>query len=285
MRRIFSLAAAAWLASMMPLHAEIKNQPAAWSEPTQPFKIVDNLYYVGTKGLAAYLFVSGNQAILLDGTLDGNVPSVERNIRSLGFRLEDVKIILNSHAHFDHAAGIARLKKDTHAQFMAMEQDKSALEQGRQEGDTTYGGASFPAVKVDKTLHDGDLVSLGDLNLTATLTAGHSKGCTTWSTEMTDHGVSRRVVFPCSISVAGNILVGNKGYPGIVGDFRKSFDKLAAMKADIVLPAHPELTDLFERKADFDAGDENAFVDTELLQDMVEKARTAFEKELTKERK
>lgn len=255
-------------------------QPAAWTQPTKPFRILDNIYYVGTKGLASYLIVSGGKAILLDGTLAENAGHIEDSIRSLGFKLDDVKIILNSHAHFDHAAGIARLKRDTGARFMAMEQDRWALEHGKQEGDTTYGGVPFPAVKVDKALKDGDVVTLGDIRMTATLTPGHTKGCTTWSITATDSGVARRVIFPCSITVAGNILVGNKGYPNIVMDFRRSFDRLDAMKADVVLPAHPQIADVLGREAKRKAGDRQAFVDPGLLHRIVEKSRAAFEKEL-----
>ena len=277
MKKILSLLA---LLTAVACVSAAMAQPAAWSQPTKPFRIVDNIYYVGTKGLASYLIVSDGKAILLDGTLAGNAGLIEKNIRALGFRLSDVRIILNSHAHYDHAAGIAKLKQDSGAEVMAMEQDKSALEHGRQEGDTTYGGARFPAVKVDRTLHDGDVVTLGDVQMTAMLTPGHTKGCTTWRMTVTDKGVPRQVVFPCSITVAGNILVGNKSYPGIVGDFRNSFDRLGAIRADIVLPAHPEFADVFMRKARRDAGDEGAFIDKDLLHRMVEKARIAFDKEL-----
>lgn len=255
-------------------------QPAAWTQPTKPFQILDNIYYVGTKGLASYLIVSDGKAILLDGTLAENAGPIEDNIRALGFRLQDVKIILNSHAHYDHAAGIAKLKQDSGAQVMAMGEDKSALEHGRQEGDTNYGGARFPAVKVDRALHDGDVVTVGNVRMTAVLTPGHTKGCTTWTTTATDNGVPRKVVFPCSITVAGNILVGNKSYPGIVGDFRDSFERLGSMEADVVLTAHPEFADVFARKARRDAGDKEAFVDKGLLHRIVGKARVAFDKEL-----
>lgn len=259
--------------------------PVIWSQPTKPFRITDHIYYVGTKGLASYLLVSGGKAILLDGTLAQNVGPIEDNIKALGFKLEDVKIILNSHAHYDHAAGIAQLKRDTGATFMAMEQDRRALESGTPEGDTNYGIIRFPAVKVDKVLNDGDVVAIGDLRMTATLTPGHTKGCTTWSLMDTDDGTQRRVVFPCSISVAGNALVGNKGYPDIVRDFRISFERLGAMKADIVLPSHPQVTDLWEQKSSLDAGDKAAFVKPGLLHDIVEQARIAFEKELKAKQK
>ncbi|MEJ5020917.1 subclass B3 metallo-beta-lactamase [Ochrobactrum vermis] len=254
--------------------------PVDWSEATETFKITDHVYYVGTRGLASYLIVSNQQAILLDGTLAENVKPIEDNIEALGFSLNDVKIILSSHAHYDHVAGIAQLKHDTGATFMAMEQDVPALETGIPEGDTNYGVVRFPAIKVDKTLHDGDVVTLGNLRMTATLTPGHTKGCTTWSLMDTDAGAKRRVIFPCSVSVAGNALVSNKGYPNIVQDFRTSFQRLDAMKADIVLPSHPQVTNLFEQKAGRDDGDINAFVEPGLLQKIVEQSRLAFEKEL-----
>lgn len=284
MRKILS-SVIAILVTSCTVAAAFAAQPAAWTRPTKPFKILDNIYYVGTEGLASYLIVSDDGAILLDGTLAENAGHIEKNIRALGFELKDVKIIVNSHAHFDHAAGIARLKQDTGAKFMAMEGDRSALENGKQEGDTNYGGATFPAIKVDRVLKDGDTVALGGVKMLAMATPGHTKGCTTWSTIATDHGVSRRVVFPCSITVAGNILVGNKGYPGIVEDFRRTFERMASLEADVVLPAHPEFAGVFEREAKQEAGDKDAFVDPTLLPRMVEKSRIAFEKELKSSQK
>jgi metallo-beta-lactamase class B len=279
MKRLISSAFAMALITCAAASATA-GQPAAWTRPTEPFKIMDNIYYVGTEGLASYLIVSDSGSILLDGTLAENAVHIENNIRALGFALKDVKIILNSHAHFDHAAGIARLKADTGARVMAMEADRSALENGRQEGDTSYGGARFPAVKVDRALADGDTVDLGSVKMVAIATPGHTKGCTTWSTMATDDGSARRVLFPCSITVAGNILVGNKSYPGIVDDFRRSFDRLASIDADVVLTAHPEFADIFERKVRKEAGEKDAFLDRRLLPRMVEKSRVAFEKEL-----
>jgi metallo-beta-lactamase class B len=284
MKKIIEMAIAIGCSFVALPSAVMAQQPASWKEPIAAFKITDNIYYVGTKGLASYLIASDEGAILLDGTLDENVDSIEKNIRSLGFELADVKIIINSHAHYDHAAGIARLKQSAGAEVAAMAGDASALENGRQEGDTNYGGAVFPPVKVDRVLNDGDTVSVGDVVLTATLTSGHTKGCTTWSMASPDNGVVRRVIFPCSITVAGNILVGNKSYPGIVEDFRQSFDRLASMEADIVLPAHPEVTDILGRKEKRDGGDAEAFVDRQLLLELVDRSRAAFEKQLTKER-
>ena len=267
------------LSAPMPVAAE---DNASWTRPVAPFRIAGNVYYVGTEGLAAYLITSGHRAILLDGTLEQNAPLIERNIAALGFQLKDVKIILNSHAHFDHAGGIARLRHDTGAQFYASAGDQWALEHGEHDSDTDYPRGHFPKVAVDRVLRDGEIVALGDVRLTATLTPGHTKGCTTWSTRVTDAGRVLNVVFPCSLTVAGNILVGNRLYPGIAGDFERSFATMDAMKADIVLPNHPDFADVMGREAKARAGDKDAFVDPGLLHRIVAQSRADFTTELVK---
>ena len=269
------------LSAPMPAAAQDK---ASWTRPVAPFHIVGNVYYVGTEGLAAYLITSGHRAVLLDGTLDKNAPLIERNIARLGFRLKDVKIILNSHAHLDHAGGIAQLRRDTGAQFYASAGDRWALEHGAHDSDTDYPRGHFPKVAVDRVLHDGEIVALGGARLTATFTPGHTKGCTTWSTKVTAPGRGLTVVFPCSVTVAGNILVGNKAYPQIAQDFERSFAVLGAMKADVVLTNHPEVADVLGREARARAGDRNAFVDPGLLPRIVAEARADFETELSRAR-
>jgi len=283
MKSVFAVAAvvAAILSAPMPAAAMDK---ASWTRPVTPFRIVGNIYYVGTQGLAAYLVTSGHRAILIDGTLDENAPLIERNIEGLGFRLKDVKIILNSHAHFDHAGAIARLRQDTGAQVYASAGDRWALEHGRHDSDTDYPTGRFPPVHVDHVLRDGEVVALGDVRLTAILTPGHTKGCTTWSTRVVEANRTLNVVFPCSLSVAGNILMGNKAYPGIAGDYTKSFDRLDAMKADVVLTNHPEFADVLGREAKAQAGDRSTFVDPGLLHRIVAEARSAFQAELAKAR-
>lgn len=257
---------------------------AVWSQPTRPFRVVGNIYYVGTKGLSAYLITSGKEAILLDGTLKDTASLVEDNIAALGFKLSDVKIIVTSHAHYDHVAGVAQIKRDSGASLYAIAADRWALENGLHDGETTYRRGTFPPVKVDHVLADGDVVTLGDIRVKATLTPGHTPGCTTWSTSATEAGRVLEVVFPCSVTVAGNKLFGNRRYPGIVADFNASFDRLAAMKADVVLPAHPEFADVLGRAARRDAGNKDAFVDPDLLGQIVEKSRAAFKKELAKQK-
>jgi metallo-beta-lactamase class B len=258
--------------------------PPEWSAPTPPFRTVGNIYYVGTKGLAAYLIVSSRGLVLLDRTLAGNVPQIERNIATLGFRLKDVRLLLNSHAHSDHAGGLAQLKRDTGAELLASPGDRAALESGRPRGDTTYSVMTFPPVKVDRLIADERPVRLGNVTLTPILTPGHTPGCTTWSMDVTERGKPLKVVFLCSITVAGNVLVGNKGYPGIADDFRRTFHRIAGMRADVVLPAHPDLVDVVGRNARRARGDANAFMMPGVLAKLDAEAEQDFEAELGKER-
>ena len=251
------------------------SDPPAWTRPIAPFHIIGNVYYVGSEGLAAYLITTPQGAILLDGTMEANVPSIEANIKSLGIKLSDVRILLNSHAHFDHADGLAHLKRDTGARMMAMKGDVWALENGKHFGDQNYVG-TFAPVKVDRVLSDGEKVTLGGVTMTALATPGHTSGCTTWVLPVRVKAGIKTVVFPCSMTVAGSKLVGNRQYPGIVDDFRRTFDRMARIKADVVLPAHPEQAQVTTRR-----GDE--FLQPALLPKLVADARAAFEKQWIKE--
>ena len=266
------------LAAMVATGQALAADPPEWTTPTEPFRIADNLYYVGTKGLAAYLIASRDGAILIDGPMDRNAALIERNIRRVGVPLSQVKLIVSNHAHDDHVGAIARIKRDTGARFLASAGDRWALEHGTSRGDTDYGERRYPAVKVDRVIGDGEVVRLGDIALTAHLTPGHTPGCTSWSMTARDAGKLRRVFFPCSITVAGNRLIGNRAYPGIVADFRRTFARLATMRADIVLPGHPEAADVLERGARRRSGQADAFVDPGLLRRMVAEQRAAFER-------
>ncbi|WP_265515571.1 subclass B3 metallo-beta-lactamase [Nitratireductor luteus] len=255
---------------------------SSWTRPTEPFRIVDNIYYVGAEGLAAYLITAGKEAILLDGTLEENAPMIKRNIAKLGFKMSDVKTIITSHAHNDHVGAVAQLKRDSGAKLYASAGDRGALEEGLHGGQTDYPRGRFPAVKVDRVLMNGDIVSLGDTRMTATMTPGHTPGCTTWSTQAMVDGQALDVVFPCSTTVAGNILVGNKRYPAIIEDFRKSFGRLAAMEADVVLTYHPTKRTLQAMKGKLKEGGPLALVDRQQLGKMTAATKAAFEAELTK---
>lgn len=274
-------AAAAMLAAAIasPISAA---DPPDWWTPIKPFHIAGPIYYVGTKGLAAYLIRSGQGSILLDGTLARNAALVEHNIQSLGVPLHQVRLLINDHAHADHAGALARIKRDTGARLLASAGDRWALEHGTPRGDTDYGVLRFPPVKVDGIVGDGQRVRLGELMLTAHLTPGHTPGCTSWSMTVQDGGVPRRVLFLCSITVAGNILVRNHAYPDVVGDYRATFAKLAKMQADILLTSHPEMADVLGREARREAGDADAFVDSRALPRLVAASRTDFEQALAK---
>jgi metallo-beta-lactamase class B len=256
--------------------------PASWSQAVPPFHIVGGIYYVGSAGLASYLFVSPAGMILLDGTLPENVRQIEANITRLGFRPRDVKILLNSHAHYDHAGGLAQLKRDTGARLLASPGDRPALERGMHLADSDYGHFKFPPVKVDGLLVDGRPVRLGDITLTPVFTPGHTRGCTSWATTVTEHGRPLRVFFPCSATVAGNKLIGNKGYPAIVADYRRSFRRLRQVRADVVLPPHPEWSDVIGRGRRAAGGERDAFLMPAVMARIVTGWEKDFDAALTK---
>jgi glyoxylase-like metal-dependent hydrolase (beta-lactamase superfamily II) len=257
--------------------------PSAWTRPQAPFPIAGPITYVGSEGIAAYLIKTNAGAILIDGTLAENAGMIAHNIAATGVRLRDVKLILVTHAHFDHAAGVAALKRATGARVVAGARDVRALETGIPPGETSYGVIRFPKVHVDRGVRDGDTVTLGNVTLTARATPGHTPGCTTWTMRIPATPRALDIVFPCSVSVAGNRLIGNRAYPGIVGDYRRSIAMLGTLHADIVLPSHPELADVIARGKRRKAGDAAAFVDPTLLPKIVAKARTAFDADLAKQ--
>jgi metallo-beta-lactamase class B len=253
-----------------------------WNKPQKPFHMIGDLYYVGMKGVAAFLIKTSDGLILTDGGLPESAPVIEKNIQALGFKLSDVKLLLNSHAHFDHSGGLARLKKDTGAKFAAGAADKPFLESGH----ITFGPSSqidTMPIHVDQPVKDGDKVSLGDVSLTAHATPGHTKGCTTWTMPLTDGGKTYKVMFFCSISVAGNPLLGNAAYPNIQADYMASFAKLNAMQADIFLAPHGGQFDLDAKLAKMKPGAPNPFVDPGELHRFLAKARSDYDAELARQ--
>lgn len=265
-----------------PLPAAAYDNPA-WTEAQAPFRIAGNVYYVGSKGLAAYLITTPKGHILLDGTVAENAQMIEANIRKLGFRLHDVKILLNGHAHHDHAGGLAQLKKDTGARLLASPGDRWALEHGQPRGDNTASLPSFPPVKVDALLKDGEVIRLGPIAMTTVFTPGHTPGCTSWTLPVTVDGEQHEVLFPCSLTVAGNVLVHNKVYPGIAADYRKTFDTLDQLSdADIFLTEHPEVADVLGRHESETRGDKHAWLDPGLMFHLLEDARAQYDSALGK---
>ena len=279
---IASLAMIGWLAAAISATAE--PQPD-WSQPIAPFRIAPNIYYVGTKGLSAYLIGSAQGAILLEGTTAENAPLIERNIEAVGVPLKQVRLIVSDHAHYDHVGGIARIKRDTGAAFDASAADAPALSSGIPRGDTDYEPTGFPPIRIDHVVGDGETVSVGDVSMTAHLTPGHTPGCTSWSTIVRDGGRNLHVLFLCSLTVAGNVLVGNRAYPTIAADYASTFARLSKMRADIVLTSHPEMADVLDREARVRAGDANAFIDPKALPAIVARWRANFERALAEARR
>ena len=261
----------------------LAQDPPAWTRATDPFPIVGPISYVGSEGLAAYLIRTPAGAILMDGTMAENVPAIERNIAASGVRMRDVKLILLSHAHFDHAAGVAGLQKASGAELVVGRGDASAMRTGVPPGETTYTAVNFPPAQVGRAVRDGDRVTLGGVTLTAIATPGHTPGCTSWSMRVVERGRPLDVLFLCSMTVAGNKLFGNRRYPTIVADFRRSFARIAGVHADVVLPFHPEFGDVMARHQRKAGGQTDAFVAPELLPKLVADARAAFDAELARQ--
>lgn len=254
----------------------------AWNQPVEPFTIIGNIHYVGVKGVSAYLITTPEGHILIDGGMAQSAPLILANIARLGFDIHDVRYLLNSHAHFDHAAGLARLQRESGAQVIASAADRGPLEAGR----FPYGPSqhiAFPPVRVDRIIADGETVSLGGVTLTAHLTAGHTPGCTSWSMPVTGaDGAAHRVFFHCSATVAGQSLV-PPAYPDIVSDFRATFARVRETDADVLLTNHPEFTNLEGRRARQIAGDANAFVDANALHAFNDRLERAFNDELARQ--
>lgn len=210
---------------------------ANWNQPIPPHKVIGNVYYVGTNYLASYLITTPQGHIVINPSYEQSVPLIQASIEKLGFKFSDVKILLISHAHDDHVAGAAKFKQLSGARLMVMEPDVPIMESGGN-GDFQYSNHWAPA-KVDTALHDGDNVKWGGVTLTAHLTPGHTKGCTTWTTRVTEGGKSYDVVVVGSPNVnPGYKLVNNAKYPGIAGDYERMFRVLKALKCDVFLGAH-----------------------------------------------
>src|SRR6201995_2141364 len=254
-----------------------------WTTPFEPFQLIGNIYYVGTDGIAVYVTKTSQGLILMDSALPQSTGMIKDNIAKLGFKLADVKYILNSHAHFDHTGGFAEIKKETGAELIAGERDKPLLEGGYYPGDEKDADLAFPPVKVDRAVKEGDVVTLGDTTLTAHSMPGHSPGCTSWEMTVKDGGQDRDVLFFCSGTVALNKLVGQPTYPGIADDYRSTFAKAKALKVDVLLGPHPEVYGMQAKPAQMKDGAPNPFVQPREVQTYVSGLEADFDKQLAKQ--
>jgi metallo-beta-lactamase class B len=257
-----------------------------WTEPFPAFRIAGNLYYVGSKGLANYLITTPAGHILINSDTEANVPLIRASIESLGFKFSDVRILLISHAHWDHCAASATIKRLTGAKYMVMEGDVDVVESGGKT-DFQYAddpAAVYPPTKVDRVLHNGDEVKLGDAVLTAHLTPGHTKGCTTWTMKVNDGAKLRDVVIVGSPNVnPGYKLVRNTSYPRITEDFEQTFRVLKSLSCDYFLGAHGSYFDMETKYPQFKAGNSSAFIDPAGYKNFVEDREQTFRRELKKQ--
>ena len=257
-----------------------------WSEPFPPHRMIGNIYYVGSRGLASYLITTSAGHILINSNLKTSVPLIRANIEKLGFRFGDVKILLISHAHFDHDAGSAEVVKRTGAKYMVMDGDVDVVESGGK-SDFQYGGNPtllYPATKVDRVLHDGDEVKLGETSLTAHKTAGHTRGCTTWSLKVHEGDKSYDVVIVGSPNVnPGYKLVSNARYPDIADDYARGFRVLEALPCDVFLGAHGGYYGMEAKHAKLNSGGVNPYIDPAGYRDYVAEREQAFLSELQKQ--
>jgi metallo-beta-lactamase class B len=257
-----------------------------WLAPIPAFRVADNLYYVGSRGLASYLVTTPQGHILINSDLEANVPLIRASVEKLGFKFTDIRILLISHAHWDHNAASATIKKLTGAKYMVMDADVPVVESGGK-ADFQYANVAdsqYPATKVDHVLHDGEEVKLGDTALVAHLTPGHTKGCTTWTMSVREGGKTYNAVIVGSPNVnPGYRLVNNKAYPQIATDYERTFRVLTSLPCDIFLGAHGSYFDLEAKYPRLKGSGVAALVDPEGYKKYVAERESSFRAELAKQ--
>jgi metallo-beta-lactamase class B len=267
----------------------------SWTTPIAPFRIADDLYYVGSQDLASYLIVTPKGNILINANLVTSPPQLRASVESLGFHWNDTKVLLNSQAHADHMGGAAEVIRETHAKNMVMEGDVSVVETGARTDFLTPSPniSAYAPVHVDRVLHDGDTVSLGGVTLTAHKTAGHTRGCTTWT--MRSHlpgepaGRMRNIVIVGGTGFWSEYhFVATPGhpvsYPGIGQDFQQTFSTLRALSCDVFLGAHGGYFDMLTKLKRYPQEGPHVFVDPDGYREFVADAEETFENALSKQK-
>jgi len=275
---LIALASAAGLGAQTP--------SSEYLVPFPPHHVIGNIYFVGSKGLGIFLIVTPAGNILINAGLEESVPLIQQSVQKLGFKFSDVKILLISHAHFDHDAGAPAVLRLTGAKYMVMDADVPVVESGGK-ADFFYGsmpGALYAPAKVDRVLHDGDRVDLGGTVLIAHLTPGHTKGCTTWTLTASEGGRKYNVVIVGSPNVNdGYKLVNNRSYSGIAADYERTFRVLRSLPCDIFLGAHGSYYGLESKYAKLEKGGSNPFIDPQGYKRYVHEHERIFRAELQKQ--
>lgn len=273
------------LANDNKLFITLATKVLKWEEPAEPAKIAGPIYFVGTKGLGVFIFTTSEGLILMNTGMPSSGPMIVDSIRKLGFKPEDIKIMINGHAHADHAGGFAYLKEKFGAPLAVMKDDVAAMESG-DKGDFKYGNdLTYPPAEVDRILRDGDTVKLGEVILTAYWTPGHTRGATTWVTTIVDSGRSYSVVFPdgSGFNPGYRVSASNPSYPGITDDYRRTHHLLEMLKPDIWLAQHNEYYDLEGKRKRAESEGVAAWVDPEGYRRFISGKKRAFENQVDKE--
>jgi metallo-beta-lactamase class B len=266
----------------------LPDQNPEWNVPQPAFKIYGNTYYVGTHGLSSILITSQVGHLLIDGALAESAPQIVANIRSLGFRVEDIKLIVNSHVHYDHAGAIAELQKLSGARVAASKWSAAVMKKGAVPRDDPQFGvikAIAPVTQVE-IVKDGETLSTGAVTLTAHLTAGHTPGGTSWTWRSCENGRCLNLVYADSltpVSADGFLFSRSKLYPDAVEDFRRSFSFLDSTPCDILLTPHPGVSNLWERLEQRKVNPD-ALIDANACRTLAENSREALRKRLATER-
>jgi metallo-beta-lactamase class B len=255
------------------------------NNPRPPVEIARGVWFVGASDVASYLIDTGDGLILIDAGYTGTAPQVLANIGVLGFEPGDVRIMLNTHAHFDHAAGLAALKAASGAELYASALDAALLRNGGAGDFYLRDFFRYPPVAVDRELRDGETVMLGAAVLTAHITPGHTRGCTTWSFPVVMHdGRTAQALVICSLSTLTFDLAGeDQSYPGIADDFRHTYEALNAFPCEVFLGAHGRWLNLEGKRARVAAGERDAFYDPDGCRTFLASSRRDFEAELARQ--
>jgi len=272
------------LANDNNLFLSLARKALKWEDSEEPVRIVGPLYFVGTKGLGVFLFTTSEGHILMNTGMPSSGQMIVDSIRKLGLRPEDIKLMINGHAHIDHAGAFAFLKQQFGAQLAVMKDDMAAMESGDREDFKYANDFVYPAVKVDRVLRDGDTIRMGDVLLTAYHTPGHTRGATTWIANLAVDGRSYLVVFPDGAGFnPGYRLAKNPSYPGIADDYRRTHHMLEMLKPDIWLAQHNEYYDLAGKRQRAQTEGVNAWIDPEGYRRFIAGRKREFEDQVDEE--
>ncbi|HAU6800774.1 TPA: HARLDQ motif MBL-fold protein [Salmonella enterica subsp. enterica serovar Weston] len=250
----------------------------AWAKPIKPFQITEGVWYVGTKNLSSILLTTPAGHILIDAGLDESAPQIKANIEAAGFRLTDVRYLLNSHARLDQAGGMARLKAWSGAQLVASQPNADQMARGGRQDFALGDALPFPPVTTDKIIHNQESISLGGITVTALFTPGHLPGSTSWRVTLRN---GKTLIYADSLATPDYLLINNKNYPDLVTDIQSSFKTLAAQHVDIFIANKGDRFGLLEKRQQLHNGDTQAFFDSNGLQQYVERSRQRFITQLT----